>query len=44
MQRKFIQLADSAFPENPTTVHALDSSHSPFLSMPDQLTGIILKL
>jgi hypothetical protein len=43
-QREFIQLADTAFSENPTTVHTLDSSHSPFLSMPDQLAGIILKL
>jgi pimeloyl-ACP methyl ester carboxylesterase len=44
MQRKFIELADAAFPGNRTTVHTLDSSHSPFLSMPDQLTSIILKL
>jgi pimeloyl-ACP methyl ester carboxylesterase len=43
MQRKFIELADTAFPGNPTTVHTLDSSHSPFLSMPDQLAGIILQ-
>jgi pimeloyl-ACP methyl ester carboxylesterase len=44
MQRKFIELADAAFPDNPTTVHTLDSSHSPFLSMPGELAGIILKL
>jgi pimeloyl-ACP methyl ester carboxylesterase len=43
MQRKFIELADAAFPGQPTTVHALESSHSPFLSMPDRLAGIILK-
>lgn len=44
MQRKFIELADAAFPANPTTVHTLDSSHSPFLSMPDRLAGIILEV
>ena len=44
MQRKFIELADGAFPDNPTTVHVLDSSHSPFLSMPDELAGIMVKL
>jgi pimeloyl-ACP methyl ester carboxylesterase len=44
MQRKFIELADAAFPANPTTVHTLDSSHSPFLSMPDRLADIILKV
>jgi len=44
MQRKFIELADAAFPGNPTTVHTLDSSHSPFLSRPGELTDIILKV
>lgn len=44
MQRKFIELADAAFPGNPTTVHTLESSHSPFLSMPDELSDIILKV
>jgi len=44
MQRKFIELADAAFPANPTTVHTLDSSHSPFLSMPDRLADIILEV
>ena len=43
MQRKFIELADAAFPGIPTTVHTLDSSHSPFLSMPGKLADIILK-
>lgn len=37
-------VADAAFPGNPTTVHALDSSHSPFLSMPGELTDIIVKV
>jgi pimeloyl-ACP methyl ester carboxylesterase len=44
MQRKFIELADAAFPDSPTRVHILDSSHSPFLSMPGKLADIILKL
>jgi pimeloyl-ACP methyl ester carboxylesterase len=44
MQRRFIELADAAFPGNPTAVHTLESSHSPFLSMPGELAGIILKL
>ena len=44
MQRRFIELADAAFPGNPTTVHTLESSHSPFLSMPGELAGILLKL
>jgi hypothetical protein len=43
MQRKFIELADAAFPGNPTSVHTLESSHSPFLSMPGELADIILK-
>ena len=42
MQRKFIELADAAFPGTPMPVHTLDSSHSPFLSMPGELSGIIL--
>jgi len=44
LQRKFIADADAAFPGNPTEVHTLDSSHSPFLSMPGDLADIILKL
>jgi pimeloyl-ACP methyl ester carboxylesterase len=44
MQRKFIADADAAFPGNPVTVHTLESSHSPFLSMPDDLADILLGL
>jgi len=44
VQRKFIADADAAFPGNPATVHVLDSSHSPFLSMPGQVADIVLKL
>lgn len=34
LQAKFIVEPDAALPANPTTVFALDASHSPFLSMP----------
>jgi pimeloyl-ACP methyl ester carboxylesterase len=44
MQRKFIADADAAFPGSPVTVHVLESSHSPFLSMPDRLASILLGL
>jgi hypothetical protein len=41
-------VADAAIgllaPDSLTTVHTLDSSHSPFLSMPGELAGIIRKL
>jgi pimeloyl-ACP methyl ester carboxylesterase len=42
LQRKFIADADAAFPANPTAVRELEASHSPFLSMPDQVAGIVL--
>ena len=41
---RFIAEADNAFPDNPTTVVALDASHSPFLSMPEQVADIVLEL
>ncbi|TYK44523.1 alpha/beta fold hydrolase [Actinomadura decatromicini] len=44
LQRRFIAEADAAFPDNPTTVVTLDSSHSPFLSMPDRVVDIVTKL
>ena len=44
LQRKFISDADAAFPNNPTTVVALDSSHSPFLSMPEEVAAIVSQL
>ncbi len=43
LQRKLIADADSAFPDNPTTTVTLDASHSPFFSMPDQVTDIITR-
>jgi pimeloyl-ACP methyl ester carboxylesterase len=44
LQRRFIADADAAFPDNPTSVRTLDASHSPFLSMPGQVAGIVLGL
>jgi len=41
LQRRFIREADAAFPANPTTVIELEASHSPFLSMPERVAGII---
>ena len=32
----------AAFPANPTAVRELEASHSPFLSMPGQVAGIVL--
>ncbi|MGH3239522.1 MAG: alpha/beta fold hydrolase [Spirillospora sp.] len=44
VQRRLIAEADAAFPENPTAVVSLDSSHSPFLSMPGKVADIVAKL
>ncbi|MFF2507709.1 alpha/beta fold hydrolase [Streptomyces sp. NPDC058067] len=44
VQRRFITEADAAFPDNVTSVVALDASHSPFLSMPDQVADLVTKL
>ncbi|MFJ6659822.1 alpha/beta fold hydrolase [Streptomyces sp. NPDC091377] len=41
LQQKFITDADTTFPDNPTSVVALDSSHSPFLSMPGRVADIV---
>lgn len=41
LQQRFVTEADAAFPDNPTTVVTLESSHSPMLSMPDTITEII---
>ena len=41
LQRRFIAEADAAYPANPTTVVELESSHSPFLSMPGRVAEII---
>jgi pimeloyl-ACP methyl ester carboxylesterase len=44
LQARFIAEADAAFPDNPTSVVALDASHSPFLSMPNEVADIITPL
>ncbi|MGW1028243.1 alpha/beta fold hydrolase [Streptomyces sp. NPDC002577] len=44
LQRKFIDDADTAFPANPTSVVALQTSHSPFLSMPREVADIVAEL
>jgi pimeloyl-ACP methyl ester carboxylesterase len=44
LQEKFVADADAAFPGNPTSVVALEASHSPFLSMPDRVADIVGKL
>jgi pimeloyl-ACP methyl ester carboxylesterase len=44
LQDRFISEADAAFPGNPTHVVELESAHSPFLSMPGQVAGIIAAL
>lgn len=41
VQDRFISEADDAFPENPTRVEIVDSSHSPFLSMPEKLAAVL---
>jgi pimeloyl-ACP methyl ester carboxylesterase len=43
LQNRFIAEADAAFPENPTAVVDLDTSHSPFLSQPGRLAAAILE-
>jgi pimeloyl-ACP methyl ester carboxylesterase len=41
LQDRFIAEADAAFPANPTQVADLESAHSPFLSMPDRVAGLV---
>lgn len=43
LQSRFIAEADAAFPATATRVVDLDSSHSPFLSMPDRVATAILE-
>ncbi|WP_225847487.1 alpha/beta fold hydrolase [Streptomyces sp. HPF1205] len=44
LQRLFVSQADSAFPHNRTHVVTMEAAHSPFLSAPDRLAGIIADL
>jgi pimeloyl-ACP methyl ester carboxylesterase len=41
LQQRFIDEADAFVPANPTHVHQLDSSHSPFVSQPAVLAGVL---
>lgn len=41
LQQRFIDEADAFAPDNPTHVHQLDSSHSPFMSQPAVLAGVL---
>ncbi|MBM0275427.1 hypothetical protein JM949_08155 [Micromonospora sp. STR1s_6] len=44
LQRLFIDQADAAFPDNPTTVAELATSHSAFLSVPGRVAELIASL
>lgn len=44
LQARFIAEADAAFPDNPTSVVTLDTSHSPFFSMPKDVADIVASL
>jgi hypothetical protein len=44
LQDRFIREADAWTPENPTRVLTLAASHSPFLSMPEQLAQALADL
>ncbi|KVE35614.1 peptidase M13 [Burkholderia sp. TSV86] len=41
LQQRFIDEADALTPDNRTHVHALDSSHSPFISQPQRLADLL---
>lgn len=44
LQDRWIAEADALTPGNPTTVYPLAASHSPFISQPDRLAGILLEV
>ncbi len=41
LQDRMIREADETYPQNKFSVHTLESGHSPFASMPDQLAELI---
>ncbi|MDR8749301.1 Pyrethroid hydrolase [Burkholderia multivorans] len=41
LQQRFVDEADAFAPGNPTHAHQLDSSHSPFMSQPAVLAGVL---
>lgn len=44
LQQRFVTEADAFTPGNPTRVRTLDTSHSPFLSQPQQLADALLAI
>ena len=44
LQQRFINEADAFTPSNRTHVHQIDSSHSPFISQPEKLAGILARI
>ncbi|MCT2581822.1 alpha/beta fold hydrolase [Actinophytocola gossypii] len=44
LQTRFVAEADAAFPDNPTCTVKLDASHSPFLSVPEELADVLASL
>jgi pimeloyl-ACP methyl ester carboxylesterase len=44
LQQRFIDEADAFTPDNRTRVHEMNSSHSPFLSSPSGLAGILVDI
>jgi pimeloyl-ACP methyl ester carboxylesterase len=44
LQDRFIAEADAITPDNKFDQYTLNASHSPFASMPDQLTAVLLKM
>jgi pimeloyl-ACP methyl ester carboxylesterase len=44
LQQRFIDEADAFAPGNPTVVHTLDASHSPFLSQEAALADLLVRL
>lgn len=44
LQHRFIREADEAFPRTKTEIRSMESSHSPFLSKPEELAKILLEL
>ena len=43
-QELMIAESDAAWPHNPTVVHSLEASHSPYLSMPEKLADVLCKI
>lgn len=44
LARRFIADADALAPRNPTQVHMLPTGHSPFLTAPDALADLLLRI